>query len=166
MSAEHRHNKKSQPHRCRPGRVAMAGAFVCEPQSHSAHRNLGSQMKPPTGTAPVIDDRRVAPRGTALTFEDRRVAVTDRRISPRMRTLKGGQIVWPTGTSVKCIIRNLSETGACLEVHSPVPHTFELVFDGDESRRSCRVVWRKETRIGVEFIAPPQVPASPARPAF
>jgi hypothetical protein len=36
-------------------------------------------------------------------------------------------------------------------VHSPVPHTFELVFDGDASRHSCTVVWRKNPRIGVKF---------------
>jgi len=68
-----------------------------------------------------------------------------------MRTLKGGEIVWPTGEPVTCIIRNLSQTGACLEVHSSVPDTFELVFDADHSRRSCCVVWRKDARIGVKF---------------
>jgi hypothetical protein len=105
-------------------------------------------METPKVTAPVIEDRRKAVMPVS---EDRRVAVADRRIAQRMRTLKGGKIVWPTGTPVKCIVRNLSQTGANIEVHSPVPHTFELVFDGDESRRSCSVVWRKETRIGVKF---------------
>ena len=71
--------------------------------------------------------------------------------SSRMRTLKGAQIVWPTGVPVNCIVRNLSTAGASLEVQSPVPNTFELVFAGDQSRRSCRVVWRRETRIGVQF---------------
>ena len=52
-----------------------------------------------------------------------------------------------------CIItRNLSETGACLEIHVPVLHqTFDLVFDHEQSRRSCCVVWRKEPRVGVKF---------------
>ena len=90
--------------------------------------------------APVIDDRR-----------DRSASRGDRRISSRLRTLKGAQIVWPTAAPVKCVVRNLSQTGAALEVHDPVPGTFELVFDGDQSRRSCRVVWRRETRIGVQF---------------
>jgi PilZ domain-containing protein len=98
--------------------------------------------------APSIDDRRVA---VTPVIEDRRVAVTDRRIVPRRRTLKGGRIVWLTGAPVQCVVRNLSETGAKLEVHSPVPHTFDLVFDGDQSRRSCSVVWRRPTRIGVKF---------------
>ncbi|MET0633046.1 MAG: PilZ domain-containing protein [Xanthobacteraceae bacterium] len=108
-------------------------------------------MKPPTDDAAVVDDRRVAPKDAPLAIEDRRVAASDRRISPRMRTLKGGQIFWSIGSPVTCIVRNLSETGACLEVHTPVPQNFELVFDGNELRRSCRVVWRKESRIGVKF---------------
>ena len=108
-------------------------------------------METPTDTLPTIDDRRVAPRGSAPTIDDRRVAVADRRMAVRMRTLKGGQIVWPTGASVKCVVSNLSQMGARLEVHSPVPDTFQLVFDGDGSRRSCNVVWRKETRVGVKF---------------
>ena len=88
--------------------------------------------------APVIDDRRVKSRG-------------DRRIASRLRALKGAQIVWPTAAAVKCVVRNLSQTGASLEVHGPVPGAFELVFDGDQSRRLCHVVWRGETRIGVKF---------------
>jgi len=95
--------------------------------------------------APAIDDR-VVP-----VTDDRRVSHGDRRIAPRLRALKGAQIVWPTAAPVKCVVRNLSQTGAALEVHDPVPGTFELVFDGDQSRRSCRVVWRRETRIGVQF---------------
>jgi hypothetical protein len=90
--------------------------------------------------APVIDDRR-----------DRSASRGDRRIASRLRTLKGAQIVWPTAAPVKCVVRNLSRTGAALEVHGPVPGAFELVFDGDQSRRLCHVVWRGETRIGVKF---------------
>ena len=80
--------------------------------------------------APVIDDR-VAP-----VIDDRRVSGGgrgDRRIASRLRTLKGAQIVWPTAAPVKCVVRNLSQTGASLEVHGPVPGAFELVFDGDQN---------------------------------
>jgi len=85
-------------------------------------------------------------------IDDRRKSVEDRRSSPRTKTLKGAAIFWPTGNPVKCIVRNLSETGAKIEVHSLVPGTFDLVFDCDRSRRSCRVVWRKEPMMGVRFI--------------
>lgn len=91
-------------------------------------------------------------KNTALVVEDRRaVAVPGRRLAPRMRTLLGAQIVWPNGVSVKCIVRNLSQTGARLEVQEPVPNIFDLVVERDQLRHSCCVVWRKGTRIGVKF---------------
>jgi hypothetical protein len=84
--------------------------------------------------------------------DPRREATTPRRKSPRMRTLKGAQLVWLTGGPVKCIVRNLSEGGACLEVHGLIPHnTFDLIFDSDQSRYSCAVVWRRPPRMGVKF---------------
>jgi len=109
-------------------------------------------MKTLLGDASRIDDRRVTAEAV---IKERRAAVSDRRRVTRMRTLKGAQIVWPTGAPVKCVVRNLSQTGAALELQSPVPNNFELVFDGDQSRRSCVVVWRRETRIGVKFRQPP-----------
>jgi hypothetical protein len=99
-------------------------------------------MELPKSGAPIDDGA----------IDDRRKSVGDRRSSPRTKTLKGAQIFWPTVSAVKCIVRNLSETGAKIEVHSPVPGTFDLVFDGDRSRRSCRVGWRKEPMMGVRFI--------------
>jgi hypothetical protein len=85
-------------------------------------------------------------------IEDRRGADGTRHQSPRFRTLKGAQIVWLTGVPVKCIVRNLSPTGAKIEVRSPIPETFDLIFDNDQSRHRCRVVWREEFYIGVQFI--------------
>ena len=105
-------------------------------------------MKPPPGDTPYVDNRRVTGR---LLIKDRRVGDIDRRRTPRQGTLKGGQIVWPTAWPVMCLIRTLSPTGATLEVHSRVPGAFELLFDGGRSRRSCSVVWRRETCIGVKF---------------
>jgi hypothetical protein len=117
-------------------------------------------MDTPKNIAPIIDDLRLGTiddrRGKTIddriTIDDRRVATTPRRGSSRIRTLKGAEIFPPSGASVKCIVRNLSETGAKLEVHSPVLHNiFDLIFDEDHSRRSCCVVWRKEPWMGVKF---------------
>ncbi|RTL75065.1 MAG: hypothetical protein EKK35_23605 [Bradyrhizobiaceae bacterium] len=54
----------------------------------------------------------------------------------------------------ECTIRNLSDTGAALEVVSPlgIPHEFDLIVEADSTTRQCRVVWRKERRIGVTFL--------------
>lgn len=105
---------------------------------------------------PAIDDRR---RGGGRRADERRKAELARRRAPRMRTLKGAQIVVPAGTSIRCTVRNISETGACLQLHSAVflSHTFDLTFDDpDWSRRSCRVVWRDALLLGVEFTTPEQ----------
>jgi hypothetical protein len=99
-------------------------------------------METPTSAEPIGDSA----------IDDRRRSVGNRRSPPRTKTLKGAQIFWPAGSAVKCIVRNLSETEAKIEVHSPVPGTFDLVFDTDRLRRSCRVVWRKEPMMGVRFI--------------
>ncbi|HMK71182.1 MAG TPA: PilZ domain-containing protein [Xanthobacteraceae bacterium] len=98
-------------------------------------------MRTPRSAAPIDESA----------IDDRRKPVGDRRSSPRIKTLKAAKILRPTGSAVKCIVRNLSETGAKIEVHSPVPETFDLVFDLDRSRRMCRVVWRKKPMIGVQF---------------
>jgi PilZ domain len=75
------------------------------------------------------------------------------RRAPRHRVLKAGTITFGGGAGISCTIRNLSDTGAALEVSSPIgiPAEFVLVVDADNSTRQCRVVWRKERRIGVTF---------------
>jgi zona occludens toxin (predicted ATPase) len=77
----------------------------------------------------------------------------DNRDTQRHRTLKGGRIVVNGGFSTfDCTIRNLSETGAKLEVTSslPIPQRFELALH-DGRRFACEVAWRTETEIGVKF---------------
>ena len=44
----------------------------------------------------------------------------EHRIAPRRRLLKAGRISFGGGAAIDCTIRNLSETGAALEVTSPV----------------------------------------------
>jgi hypothetical protein len=74
----------------------------------------------------------------------------DHRIAPRHRVLKGGRILFGGG-SIDCTVRNLSETGAALDVTSPLGIPTEFTLVTDNGQRHCRVVWRKEKRIGVTF---------------
>ena len=55
------------------------------------------------------------------------------------------------GDSCECIVLNLSETGAQLELHGLAPNVSDLVVEGDRKRRSSFVVWRKAKRVGVKF---------------
>jgi hypothetical protein len=57
------------------------------------------------------------------------------------------------GGAIDCTVRNLSGTGAALDVSSPVgiPDHFTLSVQVDGTHLACTVVWRKEKRIGVRF---------------
>jgi hypothetical protein len=72
--------------------------------------------------------------------------------APRQRVLKGAQILFG-GAAIDCVVRNLSSTGAALDVESPlgIPPTFTLVVKQDGFAKQCRVAWRKEKRIGISF---------------
>jgi hypothetical protein len=79
--------------------------------------------------------------------------MNEHRISPRRRVLKSGQIAFSDKVmKLECTVRNISETGACLQVSTTVgmPTNFGLHFDG--VRHTCRIVWRTETRLGVTFM--------------
>ena len=78
---------------------------------------------------------------------------TDKRTTQRHRTLKAGQVIFNAGRStIDCTVRNLSKSGARLEVPSVVgiPNSFDLSISGD-GVRPCRVVWRSLRELGVEF---------------
>jgi len=77
----------------------------------------------------------------------------DRRQHRRFRVLKGARIVLNDGASViDCMVRNVSEQGACLVLTSAaaMPLTFELSIDG-QPYRNCRVIWQYCNRVGVAF---------------
>jgi diguanylate cyclase (GGDEF)-like protein len=80
--------------------------------------------------------------------------VDERRASHRARTWRGGKVLFNNRRSVlDCTIRNLSPEGACLQVESlvGVPPAFDLLIDGEQAPRPCRLVWQSDHRAGVEF---------------
>ncbi|SIO62785.1 PilZ domain-containing protein [Bradyrhizobium erythrophlei] len=76
----------------------------------------------------------------------------NRRAVRRRRVLKSATIEFDRG-AYSCAVRNLSEAGAALDVPyaRPIPHEFTLVMESDQARWHCRVIWRKEGRLGVAF---------------
>ena len=82
------------------------------------------------------------------------LSLPERRGAPRLRTLKGGSIVFGTAAAIDCVIRNMSETGAALEVDSPIgiPDDFALLIKPETIMRNCHVIWRTAKRIGVRFV--------------
>jgi hypothetical protein len=109
-------------------------------QAIAVARQHADQQSPAAGPAGDPSAQHAAP-----TMEQKRIAL-------RQRVLKAGTIEFSGGT-IDCTIRNVSETGAALEVASPVgiPEEFNLLISGNRSNRRCQVMWRKENRIGVAF---------------
>lgn len=56
-----------------------------------------------------------------------------------------------------CVLADISDTGARLEVDDPngIPEMFTLLLGGQSSSalRRCKVKWRSEDEIGVQFEA-------------
>jgi hypothetical protein len=79
--------------------------------------------------------------------------MNERRKIIRRRTLKAGSITFNRAAGIDCRVRNLSPSGACLEVTSQVgiPNDFVLVVEHEHLTQSCHVIWRSGMRIGVEF---------------
>lgn len=78
------------------------------------------------------------------------------RSSIRNRVIKPGSIEFGIN-SVACMVRNLSENGAALDVSSSfvLPDYFTLVLTLEGRRVSARVIWREDMRVGVELDVPP-----------
>ncbi len=64
--------------------------------------------------------------------------------------------------AVLCIVRDMSATGALVELiidrysiistAEALPNTFRLVLRTDDAEVDCQVAWREERRIGVRFV--------------
>lgn len=79
----------------------------------------------------------------------------ENRLSVRRNTAIEAQVVYDGGKSrLGCIIRNLSDTGAKIEVSSVigVPPNFDLVAPRYRAK-ACRVVWRSLREMGVQFLS-------------
>jgi len=74
---------------------------------------------------------------------------SDQRAAPRMRTLIAAKISFNNGQStLDCIIRNLSDTGAKLIVSAAIalPDGFDLLIPQKSVTRRVRTVWRRVRR--------------------
>jgi PilZ domain len=78
--------------------------------------------------------------------------MVETRAAPRYRVTKAA-VIDHGGDKIKCAVRDLSITGASIEIFDAtiVPEKFTLVVPEDKLKLSCRVVRRTEFRIGVAF---------------
>lgn len=80
------------------------------------------------------------------------MGMQEHRVAQRHRVLKTATIEF-TGQAVECTVRNLSASGAALELKSPLwfPDQFTLCIASAGLRKPCHIVWRRDGRIGVAF---------------
>jgi hypothetical protein len=76
------------------------------------------------------------------------------RRAPRLRTYRVGRIAPDRLPAMNCLICNMSETGACLQVKSGLVSAddFNLIIMPEQTIKKCRVAWREARKIGVRFI--------------
>jgi len=85
-----------------------------------------------------------------------RLDKSSKRRATRYRVAKSGSIKFGERV-IDCLVRSLSRTGAGMDVVNcqyTIPSRFELTIPGDGLKQLCRVVWRKDHRVGVVFVFP------------
>jgi hypothetical protein len=78
----------------------------------------------------------------------------EKRTAPRHKVLKHGTLAFHGGGSIDCTVRNISSSGARLDIAKPViglPEAFTLIIETNQFIRRCHPVWRNDGRIGVAF---------------
>lgn len=79
----------------------------------------------------------------------------DRRANARDKVLFGGRAEVDATSTMNCVVRNLSENGACVEVdrHMRVPDEISLTIARRGRSYLARVIWRQANRLGLAFRA-------------
>lgn len=78
-----------------------------------------------------------------------------KRISERVRTLRTGRIVWDNAQrSINCQVRDMSKTGAKLELAdmTVLPETFDLNMPPSKQLRPVQVMRKSGRVLGVMFL--------------
>jgi hypothetical protein len=81
--------------------------------------------------------------------------VQERRKLTRSRVLKGAKIVIGSASTIDCVVRNVTNSGARIQIANTIelPESLGLTFDGGFTVRACRVAWRSVTETGVQFLS-------------
>ena len=84
----------------------------------------------------------------------------ERRAHPRHRTLKQGKVVLSDWMVFDCLIRDLSEGGARLELGglTDLPREFRLLIASSNLLVPVALVWQHGQTAGVRFAGPGEAP--------
>jgi hypothetical protein len=77
----------------------------------------------------------------------------EKRGSPRRRMLKQGRVILSDSTTITCIIRDMSETGARIVFGGPVhlPESFRLAIVNSDDVHAVNLIWHRGFAAGVSF---------------
>ena len=90
---------------------------------------------------------------------------SDKRISPRLRSFLKGRVLFNGGQrSLDCLIRDMSSTGARLELSASVtvPDRFDLYLPHRDETCRVHLQWRRGGQIGIAFDQAESAPEMPA----
>lgn len=102
---------------------------------------------------------------SGMAFEGDGLGHHERRFSPRKTCFTSGVIFKrDTALRLNCVLRDMSATGARMELRTPdgdlyetctrLPAYFTLALRVDHIEVDCAVVWRKGAVLGVRFLSP------------
>jgi hypothetical protein len=78
----------------------------------------------------------------------------DRRQNPRDKVLYGGVAeIGERGATMDCVVRNISEQGACVEFESTarVPEQMKLTVARKGRSFLAHLIWRQANKVGLAF---------------
>lgn len=93
---------------------------------------------------------------TTVDLPETQDAPEEHRLARRQRVLKSAKIVLDDWRAIDCTVRDLSETGAKIQVGGAhgLPHKFKLLMISDNSIRPVQIAWKHNDTIGVAFCGP------------
>src|ERR687893_1599092 len=93
--------------------------------------------------------------------------MSDKRSTPRLRSFLKGRVLFNGGqNSLDCLIRDMSSTGARLELSASVtlPDRFDLYLPHRDETCKVHSQWRRGNHLGVAFEQLETPPAAPPQP--
>ncbi len=108
-------------------------------------------------TGDILTSMRQAADGVSTigaSLDDWTAGMEERRAERRSRVLLAAHILTPSGTSIACSIRDLSEGGARLHLfsHEQLPDRFDVVIDKNGRRYTCEARHRSGQSVNVQFV--------------
>lgn len=80
------------------------------------------------------------------------------RQARRRRVFKAGQVAFNgLQSSHACIVRNVGENGACVDLmglQEKLPTRLTLFVEMDGTKVECEVAWMRGTKVGLTFLGP------------